>query len=250
MSKLVFLGTSNAVPDVERENTHLVLVGERSTVLIDTGHNPLVRLRQAGVDPLAVSDVFLTHFHPDHASGMPSFLMNNWLLGRRAALDLYGHPVTLRSLNFLMELYSWHNWPDFYPVNFHFLDESHMELALQDGEFRIFSAPVQHMIPAIGLRLEHLPSGMALAYSGDTSPCQAVLDLAHQADVLVHEAGGGGYGHSSAAQAGWSARQVGAHSLRLVHYATQSNIAALVEEAQAEFDGPVAAAVDFEVLEF
>ena len=250
MSKLVFLGTSNAIPDLQRENTHLVLVGEHSLVLVDSGHNPLVRLRQAGLDPLAVSAIFLTHFHPDHVSGVPSFLMNNWLLGRRAPLDLYGLPVTLKNLNYLMELYTWQNWPNFYPVHFHFLDETLMELALEDGEFRILSSPVEHMIPALGVRIEHLPSGRSVAYSGDTSPCRGVLALAHQVDVLIHEAGGDGYGHSSAAQAGRTAQQAGACSLRLVHYATGTDTAALVAEARSEFDGPVDVAVDFEELEF
>ncbi len=44
MPKLIFLGTSNAIPAMDHENTHMVLVGSDRVVLIDTGHNPIIRL--------------------------------------------------------------------------------------------------------------------------------------------------------------------------------------------------------------
>ncbi len=51
-------------------------------------------------------------------------------------------------------------------------------------------------------RVVVLGSAAAVAYSSDTSPCDAVVALARDADVLIHEAAKDTLGHSSAAQAG------------------------------------------------
>ena len=50
MPKIIILGSSNAVPSRDHENTHLVIVGEERTILVDCVSNPIVRLEQAGVD--------------------------------------------------------------------------------------------------------------------------------------------------------------------------------------------------------
>jgi ribonuclease Z len=90
MAKITFLGTASAVPDRNHQNTHFVVQTESGTVLVDCVGNPIVRLREAGIDPLSITDLVLTHFHPDHVSGVPLLLMDLWLLGRKQPLDIYG----------------------------------------------------------------------------------------------------------------------------------------------------------------
>ena len=80
MPKVIILGSSNAVPSIDHENTHLVIVGEERTILVDCVSNPIVRLEQAGIDFNDLTDIVITHFHPDHVSGMPLLLMDMWLL--------------------------------------------------------------------------------------------------------------------------------------------------------------------------
>ena len=81
MTKLIILGSSNAVSSIENENTHMVLKGEKRIVLVDCVSNPNRRLEQAGVDCMELTDLVLTHFHPDHVSGVPLLLMDMWLRG-------------------------------------------------------------------------------------------------------------------------------------------------------------------------
>jgi ribonuclease Z len=251
MPKLIFLGTSNAIPDENHENTHMVVVGEERIVLIDCVNNPLLRLEKAGVDFNRLTDVVLTHFHPDHVSGLPSLLMNMWLTGRRAPLDIYGLHYTLDRVEDLMGLYGWSEWPGFYPVTFHRLPLDELAPVLDCTDFRIFSSPVQHFIPCIGLRVEFGISNKVLAYSCDTRPCPQVLRLADGADVLIHEAAGEIPGHSSAGQAGDAAAKAEVGSLYLIHYptgkfATGDPIAA----ARKRFEGPVRLAEDFMTVDF
>ena len=250
MAKLIILGSSNAIPDENHENTHMALVAQDRVVMIDCVNTPVVRLRQAGLDHLQVSDLILTHFHPDHVSGVPSFLMNSWLLGRRTSLKVYGLKHTLDRVQALMDFYEWSTWPNFFPVHFYPIPEEEMATVLDDEDFHIYSSPVHHFIPTIGLRVEFQGSGRVMAYSGDTEPCDEVVRLAGGADVLFHEAAGATLGHSSAAQAGAIARDAEAGRLYLIHYRTGGyDPQPLLQEARQTYLGPVELAVDFLELE-
>ena len=66
MAKLVILGASNALSSEKSENTHMLLVGEERTVLIDCVTNPIHTLTKLEIDFNDVTDLVLTHFHPDH----------------------------------------------------------------------------------------------------------------------------------------------------------------------------------------
>lgn len=247
MPKLVILGTAHAIPDENHDNTHLALIGDVRRVLIDCSGSPVVQLKKAGIDINSLTDIFLTHFHPDHVAGIPSLLTSMWLLGRRDPIAIYGLEYTLDCLKGLMEFYEWDLWPNFFTVNFHPLPQENLTLALQSDEFQIFSSPVKHLIPTIGLRIEVNQTGNILAYSCDTEPCDAVVELANQADMLLHESTGEHHGHSSAAQAGIIAAQAGVARLYLIHYDPQNET--LVSQAQKEFPGPVIRTEDFMILE-
>jgi len=250
MPKVIILGSSNAVPSKDHENTHMVIVGRHRTILVDCVSNPVVRLEQAGVDFNDLTDIVITHFHPDHVSGIPLLLMDMWLMGRTKPINIYGLHYTLDRLESLMGFYGWAEWPNFFSVGFFRLPESEMAFVMDNEEFKIFSSPVHHMIPTIGLRVECKPSGRVLAYSCDTEPCEQTVRLAGGADILIHEAGGNSYGHSSAEQAGEIATQAEVGKLYLIHYPTgrfaQGN---LKEEAGKTFLGDVIVATDFMTIE-
>jgi ribonuclease Z len=251
MPKLIILGSSNAVPSADHENTHLLLMGKERIVLIDTASNPVVRLQEAGVRPADVTDLILTHFHPDHVAGVPLLLMDMWLLGRKSRLTVHGLGHTLERVQQLMVMYGWGDWPEFFPVDFHIVPLEEMTLVLDSAEMRIVAAPVQHFIPNIGLRAEFKQTGKILAYSCDTEPCPQVLQLAMGADVLLHEASGPLPGHSSAAQAGEIAQQAEVGALYLVHYPTGVEWQdGLVEEAGRNFRGPIALGEDLMTIDF
>jgi ribonuclease Z len=251
MPKLIILGSSNAIPDKDHENTHMVLVGKSRSVLIDCVSNPVLRLQQAGVDIGTITDIILTHFHPDHVSGVPLLLMNMWLMGRREALSIHGLQHTLDRMENLMNSYGWGVWPDFFPVSFHRLPAEEITPVLDCEDFRIVASPVRHLIPAIGVRVEANGDKKVLAYSCDTEPCPEIIRLARGADVLIHEAAGGSPGHSSAAQAGDTARQAEAGALYLIHYPTgRYALGDPVAEARKQFPGPVCFAEDFIEIEF
>ena len=53
MSKVIILGSSNAIPTKDNENTHMVIVGGERVLLVDSVSNPIQRLLQARGGSLA-----------------------------------------------------------------------------------------------------------------------------------------------------------------------------------------------------
>lgn len=250
MTKLIVLGSSNAIPTRDHENTHLALISRGRTVLIDCVSNPMVRLEQAGIDPLSITDLILTHFHPDHVSGVPLFLMDSWLIGRHAPLNVYGLDYTLQRIETLMNLYNWSDWPGFYPVNFLRVSMDEMAVVFDEEDMRVTATPVRHFLPNMGLRIDLKAEQKSVVYSCDTEPCAEVERLAQGADILLHEAAGLFPGHSSAAQAGVVARQAEVGTLYLIHYPTGRFASGdLVADAKSHFPGDVQLATDFLEIE-
>ena len=250
MPKVIILGSSNAVPSKDHENTHLVIIGDERTILVDCVSNPIVRLEQAGVDFNDLTDIVITHFHPDHVSGVPLLLMDMWLMGRTKPLNIYGLHYTLDRLEGLMGFYGWAEWPNFFSVGFFRLPESELAFVMDCREFKVLSSPVHHMIPTIGLRVECKIPSKVLAYSCDTEPCEQTVHLADGADILIHEAAGEVYGHSSAEQAGEIATQAEVGKLYLIHYPTgRFANGNLVEEAAKTYRGEIILATDFMTIE-
>ncbi len=183
-------------------------------------HDP--PLKEAGISFNQVTDLILTHFHPDHVGGLPGFLVESWLMGRKNPLHIYGLSHTIDRAETMMGLFDWKKWPNFYPVIFHRLPDQELSLVINSPTLHIYSTPVKHIIPTIGLRISFLQEEKVLAYSGDTEPCPEVVSLAQDADILIHEAAGMSFGHSSAVQAAQDARQAGVSKLYLIHYPRKS----------------------------
>ena len=250
MAQLIILGTSNAIPSRGHENTHMVVLTPERTVLIDCASNEIVRLEQAGVALEQVSEIILTHFHPDHVGGLPLFLLNMWLMGRQSPLNIYGLGYTLDRVKSMMDLYGWNEWPNFFTVNFFVIPTDDMALVLNNEQMRIIASPVKHFLPNIGLRIELKAENKNIAYSCDTEPCQSIVDLAQGVDILLHETTGDVPGHSSAVQAATVARNAGAGALYLIHYPTGRFASGdLVAEARTVFPGKIVKALDLMEIE-
>ncbi len=237
MSIITFLGTASAVPNKDQQNSHLIVETGSHTIMVDCVGNPVVRLEQAGIDPLSITDLILTHFHPDHVSGTPLLLMDLWLLERVQPLSVHGLADVIDRTEAMMDLFEWQKWKGFYPVHFSKLPERDYSLLMEADDIKIWASPVCHMIPNIGIRMV-LQEGI-VCYSSDTGPCDDVVHLARDADILIHEATGEGLGHSSPEQAGEIAQQAGVRKLYLIHYPKGIDPYDYVQRAKINFSGEV-----------
>jgi ribonuclease Z len=252
MPRLIVLGTANAVSTAEHDNTHFLLQGRESVILIDCGSQPLVTFRRFGVHFNQLTDIILTHMHPDHVWGFPILMMSLTRLGRRKPLRIHGNYQCLRHTENMMQAFSWHDSGQTFPLAWRYVPERKDELVLENTDFRITSWPVRHYdVSTIGMRIVSKMTGKVIGYTCDTAPTEAIVDIGRDADLFFHEAAGlDPYGHSSASQAGQAASEARAGRLILIHYHVwNTDPTPLVEEARRTFDGPVELAVDYQVYD-
>ena len=200
-------------------NTSCVTVeGSEGTLLVlDAGTG--IR-RMGAIIPQTVRriDILLTHLHLDHIQGLGFF---SPLRDPESVVHIWGPASTTLSLR---ERLSRYLSPPLFPVYMHDLTailQLH-EVASETftiGEFTITSAPVVHMDPTVGFRIEN--DEAAVTYLPDHEPALGNEDfavgkewtsgyaLAAQSDLLIHDAQYTadeyatyiGFGHSSIEQA-------------------------------------------------
>lgn len=210
------LGTGSANAGPTRTTTMLAVEHGGRSVLVDCGGDAARRLQLAGLDPVALDAVILTHEHPDHISGYPLLLEKLWLMGRSEPIPVYGPASTLEKAHRLFTTFNIDNWDGFpgrlrHPVP---MEAGASVFSFED--LTVTATPVDHPVPTIGLRFE--TASATVAYSCDTAPTDAVVALAQGADLLIHEGTGSLPGvHSSPVEAAEIAAEAGVKRLILVH---------------------------------
>ena len=213
MAHLHLLGTGAALSEPHRTTTMLAVSNPNSLILIDCGGDVVQRAYATGLNLDHLTGLILSHEHPDHVSGFPLFMEKIWLAGRRDPLPIYGIPEALDQARRCFATFDTSRWEglpemDWSPISNEVLD---------DENWHITALPVQHSVPTVGFRIECKDSGGVIGYSCDTDPCDSVVTLAKNADILVHEATGDYPGHSTALEAAETATQADAKRLLLVH---------------------------------
>jgi ribonuclease Z len=186
-------------------------------LLIDCGGDVLQRMMAAGLDPARLHALVITHEHPDHISGFPLLIEKLWLMGRTEPLPIYGPASALAVARALFEAFHTTEWLGVPKREWHSIPLEAGAAVFSDDVFDVTATPVIHPVPTIGVRVRNA-GGATVAYSADTAKCDAMVGLARDADVLVHEATGSQAGvHSSAQEAAEVAADAGAGRLVLVH---------------------------------
>ena len=98
--QLVFLGTSSAVPTVERGLSSIALVRGAELLLFDAGEGMQRNFIKAGLGMNRKMKIFISHMHADHCAGLLGLLQTMALQGREKSVDIYGEP---RVKEFILE---------------------------------------------------------------------------------------------------------------------------------------------------
>jgi ribonuclease BN (tRNA processing enzyme) len=255
MARIVFLGTSAALPAPDRTNTCLAVFSEApdTGLLIDCGGDVYGSLLRAGIAPNAMSDLLITHAHIDHVGSLPSLLESFRLGGRTAPLHIWALPevdavvqALVTAFNFELKLDSWTFQVTFSTVS------SGQELTLAGSRARVLA--MDHTVPTIGVRIE-LPGG-AVAYTSDTQPAPAIRELGEGARMLITEctylSRDVAYAriakHSTAQETGEAAAACGVSTLALVHIGQGWTPDEARAEAARAFSGEIVIPKDGDVL--
>lgn len=248
MLQMTLLGVGTAVPDTDRENTHMVWDAPDGLLLVDAGGSTYQRLLRAKLDPLKLRGVLLTHAHPDHINGLPVLLFQLSLVPYGKTLPIYGNAPTLERARNIVEAFDLGSHQvavEWVPV------QAGAEVPLQSQHYRLLTAETAHPKPCLALRFEDSASKRTLVYSADTEPCDTVQALAQGAAVLIHEATTPDPfpGHTTPFQAGQVAVAADVEQLVLVHFSprwTMSAAQAVEAVREGGFGGSVEIGREFD----
>lgn len=238
--RLTVVGCSGSVPGPESPASCYLVEAEGFRVLLDLGNGALGALqRHVGVGD--VDAVLLSHLHPDHCMDVLSLYVARTYdtNGGYPLIPVYGPAGTAAHL---AAAYGRAEHPGLSGC-FDFREWTARPERV--GPFTVTAARVAHPVETWAVRLEH--GGRSLAYSGDTGPCQQLVDLAREVDVALFESsfqegrddGAPPALHLTGRQAGAHAAQAGAARLLLTHLPPWNDPDVSLAAARETFAGPV-----------
>lgn len=145
--KLVFLGTSGSIPTAQRGLPAIALRRDRELLLFDCSEGTQRQMALAGLSPMRLKAIFITHLHGDHFLGLVGLVQTMSLLDRKEKLEVYCPPEGKERIeNFLRVPY--------YTLTF----EVHVKELKPGDELRrsgysIKTCGVDHPVPALAYAL-------------------------------------------------------------------------------------------------
>ena len=182
MIDLCILGTGGSIPMPDRALSSLYIRHAGRGILVDCGEGTQIQIMKLGWGFRCIDTVLLTHYHADHCSGLPGFLLAQAKAGREEPLDIYG-PVGLSHVIAGLRVIA----PQLpYELSLHELRKNPCEF-LADG-LQITAFPLNHGIPCMGydFRLNRLPRFLPEKASALHIPVQAWKLLQHGETVEIN----------------------------------------------------------------
>ena len=187
MTELAFLGTGNFLAPLGRYWNSFVM---DESVLVEPAPTALPHLRRCGIPLEAVQVVVVSHFHADHCFGWPFLLQALADGGGGRTLSVVGPPGIEAHLAQMNEAGAVGSVTERAHAN---LDLRFVEVDgswQQAGPLRFRAVEVVHVpyLRCFGYLFDR--GGQVVGYSGDTTPCDGLDELARESDVLVVECNG------------------------------------------------------------
>jgi ribonuclease Z len=285
MRELVVLGTAAQAPTRRRNHNGYLLRWDQDGFLFDPGEGTQRQMIHAGVSASAVTRICLSHTHGDHCLGLPGVIQRMGLDGLRRTVPLHypadGRPQVeaLLAASSYVPLTTVEQRPVSTPGTVAHGDGWTLSAAGLDHRiaavgYRLQERDGVRMLPdrlhAHGVagpdvarlvregslqvrgrtvELDEVSEprpGQVFAFVMDTRWCEAAVDLARDADMLVCESTflerdrdlADEYAHLTARQSGLLAREAGVRRLVLTHFSQRygDDVTPFREEAAQPFD--------------
>jgi len=207
--RATLLGTGTPTNPHRFQSAVLVEIGNNK-LLFDAGRGTVHQMYQAGVGINLVNPVFITHHHFDHINDLFDVIISSAMQGRDHELKIYGPSGTKQIVNALLEqVYaqdirfrieedkdirrrggSWDERPE--AISQVGVRDVEPGLIAETDQWKVFADFVVHgdfaHVPdfewrCLGYRVE--AQGKVVTINGDTIPCEGIIKLAKDADLLI-----------------------------------------------------------------
>ena len=283
--EITFLGTSSAVHSFERNHPSIVLKAFGEVMMFDCGEGTQRQLIYAKISPMKISKIFITHFHGDHILGLPGLIQSMNFRGRDKKLTIYGPKGLNVLKESIFSLgYCKIEFPiEFIEIGSEIVEKTE-DYIIKSQEVNHLVPSLAYSIeelkkprflrqkaielgvpvgPAFGklhngqeveidgkiIKPEQVlgppRKGRKITYSGDTTPCEEMIELAKDSTLLIHEStyvredsdkAEENY-HSTSSDAASIAKKSNSKKLILTHISTRyQNTDQLLDEALEIFE--------------
>jgi ribonuclease BN (tRNA processing enzyme) len=237
-SQVVMLGTGTPRLDPDRSGPAVCIVANGTPYLVDFGPGVVRRAAAAalkgvtGCAPTKIKVAFATHLHSDHTAGLSDLFLSPAVVGRGAALELYG-PIGLRQMaEHIRAAYA----KDIqvrtegqglgnraaYELRVHEIEPG---VVYKDANVTVTAFAVPHGSWDLALGYRFDTADRSIVISGDTSPTDAIAANCHGCDLLLHEV------YSMREPASQPERKTWPEYLRKAHTST-AELAVIAEKAK------------------
>jgi len=256
--ELFLLGTGAAWPDADRNAPSFLIRNNKKSYLIDCGGGTSHQLMKVGIPPSSLEQIFLTHIHIDHCVEFPSLVFGAYLTGKEGSFYVYGPKGTSRFADSIFN--------DVYDFARPMMKERRNKeisiktfekengLVYEDKNIKVEATPVIHGIPTIAYKFSSNEKSIVL--SSDTAPCQSLIDISKNADILVAECSfpedfGPKPGHLIPSQVAKIATKASVKKLILVHLfpPCKGKEKDILNEVKKGFSGAVEIGYDLQKFE-
>ena len=209
MAKIHLLGTGTPTPTPTRFGSSYVIEVSGEYLMFDCGPAATHKLVQAGLWPTQIDYLFFSHHHFDHDVDYPCFLLCRWdqSVGKENQLQVYGptltETITKRILDEDIGAFA-HDWKarinapgsqQVYVNRGGTLPRKPPSVAVRDigpglvhsgKDWQVTAAIAEHAQPWLDCLAYRLDSDDgSVVFTGDTRPCESVVNLARNADVML-----------------------------------------------------------------
>lgn len=191
----IILGTGSGLPELNKHHSGLLVKTNKHFILIDTGDGCAQRLLQHEIEPDDLDAIMITHYHPDHVSGLFMVLQMLYLAGRTKQLMLF---LPERPSVVMDTLHTMYTFVEKFSFKLLVLDMGQTELYLDN----VSTKSTDHLFGYAGLIQDHsLPNQMKswsvkisgetgdMVFSSDLATTDCIADFIRDVHTIIVDAG-------------------------------------------------------------
>ena len=155
--KVTILGSGSAKPSITKHHSAQVVNLYEQHYLVDCGEGTQNRLLRAGVSPLKINAVFISHLHGDHVFGLFPLISSMGLMGRKVPLHVFA-PNPFGEIKENHFRYFDTELP--FEVVWHEVHTTAHELLYENNVMEVWSVPLRHRVPTAGFLFREKTPGL------------------------------------------------------------------------------------------